>query len=126
MKDRKSNRSAIGVAVADNPYGPFYDPIGAPLVQSSWGDIDPTVFIDDDGQAYLYWGNPFCYYIKLNEDMISYSGEIVKVPMTEESFGNAKEMLKTDRHYTKKALGCISKDLYYLLGAGGPIPNICY
>ena len=36
VKDRKSNRSAIGVAVADNPYGPFYDPIGV-LVQSSWG-----------------------------------------------------------------------------------------
>jgi hypothetical protein len=38
------------------------------------------VFIDDDGQAYLYWGNPNCYYVKLNEDMISYSGSIVKLP----------------------------------------------
>jgi arabinoxylan arabinofuranohydrolase len=28
-----------------------------------WGDIDPTVFIDDDGQAYLYWGNPWFYAI---------------------------------------------------------------
>ncbi len=40
-------------------------------------DIDPTVFIDDDGQAYMYWGNPDLYYIKLNEDMVSYSGEII-------------------------------------------------
>ena len=83
----KSGGGAIGVAVADSPYGPFHDPCGKPLAQSKRGDIDPTVFIDDDGQAYLYWGNPFCYYVKLNEDMISYSGDIVRVPMTEEAFG---------------------------------------
>lgn len=72
-----NNRGAIGVAVADSPYGPFYDPLGKPLVQSEWGDIDPTVFIDDDGQAYLYWGNPNLYYVKLNEDMISCDGEYI-------------------------------------------------
>jgi hypothetical protein len=70
----------IGVLVADNPYGPFKDPIGKPLIKNSLDDIDPTVLIDDDGQAYLYWGNPNLYYVKLNEDMISYSGEIVKDP----------------------------------------------
>lgn len=83
----KQGGGSIGVAVADSPYGPFYDPLGRPLVSSGKGDIDPTVMIDDDGQAYLYWGNPFCYYAKLNRDMISYSGEIVKASMTEEAFG---------------------------------------
>lgn len=68
----------IGVLVADNPYGPFKDPIGKPLIKNNNDDIDPTILIDDDGQAYLYWGNPNLYYVKLNEDMISYSGEIVK------------------------------------------------
>ncbi len=64
----------IGVAVADNPFGPFVDPIGKPLVTGSY---DPTIFIDDDGQAYLYWGgNGPCYYVKINEDMISLSGDI--------------------------------------------------
>lgn len=64
---------AIGVAVADNPLGPFVDPLGKPLVTGSY---DPTVFVDDDGQAYMYWGgNGPCYYVKLNEDMISVSGE---------------------------------------------------
>lgn len=72
------NGVGIGVLVADNPYGPFTDPIGKPLVKNSTDDIDPTVLIDDDGQAYLYWGNPNLYYVKLNEDMISYSGGIVK------------------------------------------------
>jgi hypothetical protein len=68
----------IGVLVADSPYGPFIDPLGKPLVNNSTDDIDPTVFIDDDGQAYMYWGNPNLYYVKLDEDMISCSGKIVK------------------------------------------------
>jgi hypothetical protein len=73
--------NGIGVLVADSPYGPFRDPLGKPLVwqKQHWNDIDPTVFIDDDGQAYMYWGNPDLYCVKLNEDMISYSGEINKL-----------------------------------------------
>ena len=71
-------RMAIGVAVSDSPTGPFTDAIGHPLIsRGNGGDYDPTVFIDDDGQAYLYWGgNGPCYYVKLNEDMISVSGDI--------------------------------------------------
>lgn len=72
------NGMGIGVLVADSPYGPFKDPINKPLIKNGPDDIDPTVLIDDDGQAYLYWGNPNLYYVKLNEDMISYSGGIVK------------------------------------------------
>ena len=71
------NGLGIGVLVGDSPYGPFKDPIGKPLIKNSKDDIDPTVLIDDDGQAYLYWGNPNLYYVKLNEDMVSHSGEVV-------------------------------------------------
>jgi arabinoxylan arabinofuranohydrolase len=72
--------NGIGVLVADTPYGPFKDPLGKPLVwqKDTWSDIDPTVFIDDDGQAYMYWGNPDPYMVRLNEDMVSYSGAIHK------------------------------------------------
>jgi len=68
----------IGVLVADSPYGPFKDPLGKPLVWQTehWDDIDPSVFVDSDGQAYMYWGNPHVYCIKLNEDMISTDGDI--------------------------------------------------
>lgn len=72
------NGMGIGVLVSESPYGPFKDPIGKPLIKNGPQDIDPTVLIDDDGQAYLYWGNPELYYVKLNNDMISYSGEIIK------------------------------------------------
>ncbi|KAF2190295.1 carbohydrate-binding module family 6 protein [Zopfia rhizophila CBS 207.26] len=67
---------AIGVGVSDSITGPFRDAIGRPLVEN--GQIDPTVFIDDNGQAYLYWGNPDLWYVKLNQDMISYSGSLTK------------------------------------------------
>jgi arabinoxylan arabinofuranohydrolase len=66
----------IGVAVSDNPIGPFKDPIGKALAQSGSMAIDPTVFIDDDGQAYLYWGNGNLRMVKLNSDMISTSGSV--------------------------------------------------
>ncbi len=85
---RLSRGMAIGVAVSDSPTGPFRDAIGKPLFENgSWDHIDPTVMIDDDGQAWLMWGNPRIYYLKLNKDMISYSGELGMIDMTEEGFG---------------------------------------
>ena len=79
---------SIGVAVADSPVGPFKDARGSALVTNDmtteytkigWDDIDPTVFIDDDGQAYLIWGNTQCYYAKLKENMTELDGPIVPV-----------------------------------------------
>ncbi len=84
---------ALGVAVADSPTGPFMDAIGAPLVTSdqtpdptnpegvkvTWDDIDPTVFIDDDSQAWLFWGNTNLYRAKLKPSMIALDGPIEKI-----------------------------------------------
>ena len=93
--------NGIGVIVSDSPYGPFKDPLGKPLVwqKEHWDDIDPTVFIDEDGQAYMYWGNPNCYYVKLNEDMISYSGDIVKLKETPEHYQEGPWFYKRNGHY---------------------------
>lgn len=93
--------NGIGVLVSDSPYGPFKDPLGKPLVwqKEHWDDIDPTVFIDEDGQAYMYWGNPNCYYVKLNEDMISYSGDIVKLKETLEHYQEGPWFYKRNGHY---------------------------
>ena len=70
-EDTTKHIHGIGVAVADRPEGPWADALGKPLIPGDWGFIDPTVFIDDDGQAWLFWGNNGCWYAKLNEDMIS-------------------------------------------------------
>jgi arabinoxylan arabinofuranohydrolase len=75
---------AIGVAVSDSPTGPFVDARGTALVTNDmtketpipWDDIDPAVFIDDDGQAYLYWGNTVMKYAKLKPNMIEIDGPI--------------------------------------------------
>ncbi|KAJ4412386.1 hypothetical protein N0V91_000859 [Didymella pomorum] len=82
---QKSGSMAIGVAVSDNILGPYKDAIGKPLVANN--EIDPTVYIDDNGQAYLYWGNPNLWYAKLNTDMISISGSPVQVQLTTAGFG---------------------------------------
>jgi len=68
----------IGVAVADQPTGPFVDPLGRPLVKKGAVKgqvIDPMVFVDDDGSAYLYFGQGTCNIVKLNPDMISYNSQ---------------------------------------------------
>ena len=92
--------NGIGVLVSDTPYGPFKDPLGHALVwqKEHWNDIDPTVWIDDDGQAYMYWGNPILYHIKLNEDMISTSGEIVAHPHIED-YQEGPWFYKRNGHY---------------------------
>ena len=79
---------AIGVAVGDSPLGPFTDARGTALVTDEttpsdkpWNDIDPTVFIDDDGTAYLAWGNPYLYFAKLKPNMIEIDGEIEQIEL---------------------------------------------
>ena len=135
---RLSRGMAIGVAVSDTPTGPFRDAIGKPLFENgSWDHIDPTVMIDDDGQAWLMWGNPQCYYLKLNEDMISYSGELGKLDMTEEAFGspamNKRERGKkykdsyTEGPWLRKVdsskFKVESSKVYQLLYAAGGVPE---
>lgn len=80
----------IGVAVADNPTGPFADAIGRPLVSDDmtdngkrgwWNDIDPTVLLDGD-DAWLCWGNGTCFLARLKPSLTEIDGDIrtVDVP----------------------------------------------
>jgi arabinoxylan arabinofuranohydrolase len=71
----------IGVAVSDSPTGPFKDALGKPLIgrnEAAVRSIDPNIFIDDDGQAYLYFGNDHdsLAVVKLKQDMITRDGPI--------------------------------------------------
>ncbi|EJL63043.1 glycoside hydrolase family 43 protein [Flavobacterium sp. CF136] len=80
---------AIGIAVSDSPTGPFKDALGKALITNdmtkftdiSWDDIDPTVYIDNDGQAYLFWGNTACHYAKLKDNMIELDGPIQHIDL---------------------------------------------
>lgn len=125
---RLSNAMAIGVAVGDSPIGPFKDAIGKPLADGNWDFIDPTVMIDDDGQAYLYWGNPKVYFCKLNQDMVSMNGKVDTLSQTEESFGgpssrDRKKGVKYKDCYTEGPWIMKRGGNYYLLYAAGGIPE---
>lgn len=81
---------AIGVAVGDSPTGPFKDAIGKPLVCDTmtsngargwWNDIDPTVLIDGEGQAWMCWGNGTCFLARLKPNMTELDGEIQVVDL---------------------------------------------
>lgn len=70
----------IGVAVSDSPSGPFHDALGRPLIEKGESEtrvMDPAIFIDDDGQAYLYFGQNGLRVVRLKEDMITREGEII-------------------------------------------------
>jgi Concanavalin A-like lectin/glucanases superfamily/Glycosyl hydrolases family 43 len=62
VRKASTGTMSIGVAEGDTPLGPFRDALGGPLIDdetanSSAFDIDPTVFVDDDGEVYIYWGS---------------------------------------------------------------------
>lgn len=115
-----SGGRAIGVAVSDSPTGPFVDAIGGPLCGPNWSYIDPTVMIDDDGQAYLYFGNPTSYYCKLNEDMISIDGEIMEHQMSTEAFGTGPS---GGSAYTEGPWIYKREGIYYLVYASLGVPE---
>jgi arabinoxylan arabinofuranohydrolase len=115
MTVRATGQMGIGVAVSSSPTGPFTDAIGRPLVSN--GQIDPTVFIDDDGQAYLYWGNPDLWYVRLNADMTSYSGSPTKIALTTAGFGTRTGDANRPTLYEEGPWVYKRNGLYYLVFA---------
>ncbi len=141
--DRATHDMAIGVAVADSPTGPFKDALGHPLVSGPGGYIDPTVYIESNGDAWLYWGNPGLWCVKLNRDMISYDKDfnipgnhaervaagVWKFIQTEESFGGPEKLAEgtVPSDYTdlyEEGPWFFKRDgRYYLAYAAGGVPE---
>ena len=126
----------IGVAVADRPEGPWSDPIGKPLVGPGAGFIDPSVFIDDDGKAYLFWGNcggdPGCWYAELKDNMVELASEVKTVSglMDEKAFGKplkkkhgAGARKPIDTNFEEAPWIYKLGDTYYLEYAAGGVPE---
>lgn len=91
-------RQKIGVAVADNPNGPFKDS-GKPLINfkpegvSGGQEIDPDVFHDPkSGKDLLYWGNSYMAVAELNKDMISIDKSTIKVITPDKTFREGAEV----------------------------------
>lgn len=70
-----SQKGGIGVATSKDPGGPYIDALGHPLIDhfvNGAQPIDQNIFIDDDGQAYLYYGGwGHCNVVKVNKNMVS-------------------------------------------------------
>jgi beta-xylosidase len=86
----------IGVAVSEEPCGQLVDALGEPLVTPSkqypGQAIDPFAFIDEDGQAYLYYGQGNLYAYRLKPDMVTLDGPPTK--MTPPHFNEGVFMVK--------------------------------
>ena len=104
---------AVNVAVSDKKEGPFKDALnGKHLAGPNWDYIDPTVFIDDDGQAWLYWGNPKLYYCPLKENMIECASDI-----------KVSDMSGFNGKYTEGPWIHKRGKKYYMIYAAGGIPE---
>jgi MYXO-CTERM domain-containing protein len=113
----------IAVAVADSPFGPFKDALGKALASTGTSDdIDPTVFIDNDGQAYLFWGNPNVYYVKLNADMVSYSGSITKLPKIQTYQEGPWFYRRENNYYLAFASTCCPEGIGYAMATAATGP----
>lgn len=113
--------SAIGVAVADSPGGPFADALGGPLVDRNvpgaedvdWL-FDPMAFVDDDGQAYLYFGGgpentgDNARVIRLNADMVSLADAAATIIPAPDFFEAAHVHRHDDRYYFSYSTGFVN------------------
>ncbi len=123
VQEASSGTMAIGVAVADRPTGPWTDALGKPLINDAFEisnmgfatpsdtpfTIDPTVWVDDDGQAYLHYGGFGRMVVaRLNSDMISVNGRMQE---------------SSPRGYFEAPYLIKRNNVYYEIYAAGPNPS---
>lgn len=93
--------AGIGVATSKSPKGPFKDALGRPLIKEyhhGAQPIDAHAFIDDDGQAYLYYGGwRHSVVVKLSESMTATEGEFKEI--TPEGYVEGPYMIKRNGWY---------------------------
>ncbi len=122
----------IWAGVAEHPTGPWKNALGdKPLIPEDFRPgfhmIDAEAFIDDDGQAYLYWGsgwnwvNGKCWAVKLKPDMVTFDGEVRDV--TPANYFEAPFMVKhNDRYFLMYSSGRTDRETYQVHYAVGKTP----
>lgn len=93
----------IGVVVGDSPAGPWKDPIKSALISSTMTPVrerDPSILMDEDGNAYIIFGNGDYYITRLNDDMVSLAEEPKKIEVERRQHLNDKPFIhKYDGKY---------------------------
>lgn len=107
-------RNQIGLATAPTPAGPWTD-IGRPVIEEDDGanQIDPALFVDDDGTKYLYYGSfkdAGVRAVELNADGTAPVGDSVQVVGSRQ--GEAPYVVKRDGFYYLfySGLGCCERE----------------
>lgn len=109
---------AMGVAVADHPAGPYADPIGNPLIADTTYNsiplnIDPAVYVDDDGQVYFFWGSwNEVRMVKMKENMMELDGPVQNVEGLTNFFEAPFVHKRGDTYYMSYAAGYPSRTEY--------------
>ena len=115
--------SEVWVGVSEHPQGPWKNakednsPLIAAATFPGYHMIDAEVFIDDNGEVYLYWGsgwnwtNGHCFVVRLSDDMVTFKGDPIDV--TPPGFFEGPFMLK-------------NKGKYYLMYSDGRCYNETY
>lgn len=113
-RDKEIDKQCIGVAVSDNPAGPFTDPNDKAFICQGdlGGSIDAYPFRDDDGKLYLYWKNDgnccglevALWFQELSSDGLTLVGEPVKLivrdqPWERPLIENPAMVKHNDRYY---------------------------
>jgi arabinoxylan arabinofuranohydrolase len=127
--------AGVGVATSASPTGPFSDALGHPLINSatpgapgsSQWYFDPAAFIDDDGQAYLYFGGnktTNARVIKLNGDMISVAGSAT--PIAAPDFYEGSWMHKRNGIYYYSYVTQPASHIDYMTSTTSPISGFTH
>lgn len=124
--------SEVWAGAADHPLGPWRNLLGdKPLIPENFRPgfhmIDAEGYIDEDGQAYLYWGsglnwkNGRCWAVKLKPDMAAFDGEVHDV--TPANYFEAPFMMKHGgRYFLMYSHGKTVADTYQIHYATGSAP----
>ena len=125
--------SEVWAGVAESPLGPWKNIKAdqSPLIKANEypgvHNIDPDCFIDDDGQAYLYWGSGFkwinghCMVVKLKKDMHTFDGKPVDVT-TPHFFEGARMLKRNNKYYLMFSEGKAIDPTYQVGYATGNSP----
>ncbi len=126
--------SEVWAGSSDSPLGSWENAKedNTPLIKGDmfpdYHMIDAEAFIDDDGQAYLYWGsgwnwvNGHCFVVPLDDDMVSFDEANIK-DITPPNYFEAPFMVKKGgEYYLMYSDGKCTDGTYKVRYVRGPSP----